>query len=161
MDEHDRQAAALNEAGKILRREFDVLGYARSAVRDLAVFPSPRRNTARAVRNRGRFHRIFQHAIRRMGSERVSELFIADAEDLRMVNILPVTHYMRWDGDVELTNHSLEPARFTPIGTVFNVSEAEEFGNAASERDRITYELSVTRNRKLEERQVDTVLEEM
>jgi hypothetical protein len=46
-------------------------------------------------------------------------------------------------------------------GQIFNASETSTYGNAAELKDKLTYELSLTRNEKLKRNQPQEVLKDM
>ena len=108
------------------------------------------------MRNRPRFIRLYQHAMRVLGRERVREIFIADAEGSFTVPIEPVTHFRNED-------RTLSP---TPVADmypqkIFHTSEEVTYGNATLLRDGLTYALSLSRHRKLMQNQPLEVLRSM
>lgn len=161
METHDRKAHELKARGKISRTTFDVLKWVEKAITDLSAIAITRRNTVRKIRNPWRFFRIFQYAERRLWSKRVGEMFIADKEHPNIVSILPVMHFLTPEWKSISSGHTLIRGRFTPIGRAFNQADPIDYGNAAKGMDMLTADLSVSRNRKLETRQVDTLLDGM
>jgi hypothetical protein len=86
-------------------------------------------------------------------------MFIADAESLDKVPIQPVSHFQTLNGEILPT--PIVPPDSDFVAQVFNASETHTYGNAAIELDKITYELSLSRNKKLLSQQPVNMLESM
>lgn len=81
--------------------------------------------TRRAVRNRPRFNRLYQHALQALGKERMREIFIADAEQEDSVPIQPVSHFRTLDNEFLPT--PIVPPLSNFQAQVFNASEAQTY----------------------------------
>lgn len=158
--EHIAQVTALNEREKELREQMDVAGFSYKALEEFGSINN-RAMTSRKTLNRGRFFRIHQHAMKAIGPERVQEIFIRDGEQADVLPILPVLRYVSPGSDTVFPTPAADIPDDDSWGCEYNVSEAEQFGNAAQLRDQLTYELSVSRNKALADRQAKNVLKDM
>lgn len=158
-EEHKTLAANLMEQEIRAKINIDIAAIAVQAREDLWVLlhvdPSIRRN----IWNKTRFMRIYQYAIKRLWSDRMREIFIADAERSESLPIKPVSHFQDFDG--KMISTPIVPPLSWFSAQVFNASEEREYGNASTLRDQITYELSVSRYSKLVAGQVNQVLQDM
>jgi len=92
-------------------------------------------------------------------SDRVREIFIQDGEDVEVLPILPVIQYIEEDGERTPTHVADIPWDF--LWCEYYASEWQQYWNAAELRDRITTELSVSRNKSLASQQPKDVLADM
>lgn len=157
--EQKRKCDALIERRNQEMIDIDIQGKAELALEEFWSI-NGRSHLPRKVRNRGRFFRIYQHAMKTLWPERVREIFIADGEDVEALPVLPVLQYKTGlDTDPILTELVEIPGDFW--GMSFNISEPERFGNAAELRDKLTTELSWSRNQSLASQQAPDVLVDM
>ncbi len=155
---HDSQATNLRERELSAKMNLDIVSLSQKALDEF--WPVAKRSmTYRNIENRGRFFRIFQHAMKVLWKERVREMFIIDGEKAPVVPIQPVTHFQVFEWDMIPTPFAANEEGIREH--VFNASEEATYWNAAQLKDQITYELSVTRHEKLMKQQPKEVLEEM
>lgn len=156
IQKHNTEAASLRDKEEQVKVGLDITSLSYKAIDEF--WSIIRRNmTYRNIGNRGRFFRLFQHAMDVLWKERVREVFIADWEDAEVLPIQPISHFQvfKWERIP------------TPLGEkgvdseVFNASESSVYWNAASLRDSIIYELSVSRHEKLSSQQPQKVISDM
>jgi len=155
-DERESIAASLREREEKAKVDLGIESIAHKAFQEF--WPVAKRSTTyRDVGNKGRFFRIFQHAMRSLWLDRVREIFIRDGEDPDVLPIQPVSHFSVFQWETIAT-----PLGETGVeAQVFNASESHTYGNAAQLKDDLTYKLSVTRHEKLKRQQPDLVLQDM
>lgn len=158
-DEHDVQASELWEREKQIRREMDIEGLAYKALDEFGKV-NDRLSTQRSIKNRGRFFWIHQHAMNALWKERMREIFIRDDEAPDVLPLLPVLQYVSSNGEV-IQTPAMEELPEEDYWCEYNASSEEQYWNAAELRDRITYELSMSRNQKLANNQAKDVLADM
>lgn len=156
---HSKKAAILREKEEQTSIKIDIESLSKKALNDLWVLTTPMSPTRRVVRNRPRFNRLYQHALQVLGKERMREIFIADTEQEDKVPILPISHFITLDNKFLSTPITPTLSHFQT--QVFNASGTQRYGSAAELRDEITYELSLSRSRKLLSNQPAEVLQDM
>lgn len=158
LKDHNEKAKLLRERELSARMNLDIEAISYKALEEF--WPISQRSlTYRNIKNRWRFFRIFQHAMEALGKDRFREIFIKDGEQVDTLPILPISHFQVVDGEMIAT-------WFVPDGEesttqVFNASEDYSYWNAARLRDRLTYELSLSRNEALSRQQPKEVLQSM
>ncbi len=155
---HDDTAARLRIEEEQARMKLDIATLSLQALEELWAVKQ-RKQTQRNIKNPARFHRLYQHAMEALGKNRMREIFIADQEEPDMLPINPVSHFQDTEGNLAPTPIAQLYPDFE--AQVFNASENFIYGNAARVKDRITYELSLSRHQKLRDRQAKNVLKDM
>lgn len=92
-----KQMHQLLQRERAIMQELDIAKLAEQALQDIWYLLWERTRTYRTLGNPGRFFRIYQYAQKRLWSERIREMFIADAERADILAKTPITHLrIRW-----------------------------------------------------------------
>jgi hypothetical protein len=156
---HNIKAERLKEVERKARIQIDIEKLSYKALEDLWFLNTDHTHSQRVIRNPARFYRIYQHALRVLGRERIREIYIADAEHPHKVAIQPVSHFQTIDGGILRT--PIVPPFSDFSAQVFNASETDSYGNASTLRDSLTYTLSLSRYQKLINNQPADALRDM